>query len=274
MKLLTNTILLLLFQTAQYTYAYGNYFDSISTNSQIILLDSVINNFHIEKCCHSSLGKCLNAKSPCSIAPRFYNFGCWLIIRENSYNKIMLQLNKRYSSFFGPDTFHIDAPFLPPAGDTSAPIIITAYISASCPLCKKVCIPLYRAVTEGPIAGKAVLYLKPVLTDIGGMALMAAKELGGFWNYYLSLEKEKRRLNEKIILSKAKKVGLNKKQFKKLLDDEKLNAELVKSRNEALTNGVDITPTLFINNRRYRSYKDPQWVIDAVEYEYDMNVKK
>ena len=26
---------------------------------------------------------------------------------------------------------------------------------------------------------------------------------------------------------------------------------------------------LFINNRRYRSYKNPQWIIDVVEYEYE-----
>jgi hypothetical protein len=30
-----------------------------------------------------------------------------------------------------------------------------------------------------------------------------------------------------------------------------------------------MTPTFFINGKRYRSYKDPQWVVDAALYEYE-----
>jgi hypothetical protein len=30
--------------------------------------------------------------------------------------------------------------------------------------------------------------------------------------------------------------------------------------------GATVTPTIFINGVRYRSYKDPLWLIDACEY--------
>lgn len=104
---------------------------------------------------------------------------------------------------------------------------------------------------------------------IGDRAFMAAAKMGKFWEFFLSLEKVKRRLDEKILPSKARKVGLDITLFEKYLYDEKIKAGLQRMREEALSNGVEISPTLFINNRRYQSYKDPQWVIDAVEYEYE-----
>ena len=259
-------LILIIFKT---TFPLINYSDSITTDNQLILLDSVITNYHIVKCCNSTIEECIMAKPACSIAPRFYNVTCWLIMREDKYDEILLQLDKRYKSYFGPDTFSIASSFLPPAGDTAAPVVITAYISASCNLCKKVCIPLHMAVTEGPIIGKAKLQLKPSTLQIGDKAFMAAAKMGKFWEFFLSLEKVKRRLDEKTLISKARKVGLDTTLFKKYLYDEKIKAGLQKMRDEALSNGVEISPTLFINHRRYQSYKDPQWVIDAVEYEYE-----
>lgn len=128
---------------------------------------------------------------------------------------------------------------------------------------------MYMAVTNGPIKGMAILNLKTMTTGIGDMALLAAEAQGKFWEYFLSLEKEDRRLNERILISKAKKVGLDIDKFKYMLYEDRIREKLKKSREEAIKNNVQISPTLFVNNRRYRSYKDPQWVIDLVEYEYN-----
>jgi protein-disulfide isomerase len=192
-----------------------------------------------------------------------------MVLRESEFDKIILQLEKRYASFVNPQEFIITPTILAPAGDRNAKITITAYISANCSLCKKVVIPLNMAVTKGPIEKKAILYLKPILPDISNMALIAAQKMGKFWEYYFSLEKEKRRLNEKILLLKAKKLKLPLKEFKKMLYDEEIKKILQENKSEAIRNGVEITPTLFINNRRYSSYKNPQWIIDLVEYEYE-----
>lgn len=148
MCFLKRITLFLLFLIIKTSLPFINYSDSITTDSQLILLDSVITNYHIVKCCNSTIEKCIRTKPVCSIAPRFYNFTCWLIMREDKYDEIILQLDKRYKSYFGPDTFTITPSFLHPAGDTAAPVVITAYINASCNLCKKVCIPLHMAVTE------------------------------------------------------------------------------------------------------------------------------
>lgn len=263
------TILLLLIIIIQTAHSSINYSDSITSDSQLLLLDSVITGYHIANCCNSTIETCIKTKPACSIAARFYNFACWLIMREDSYDEITLQLDKRYTSFFGPDTFTIAPSIMPTAGDSAAPIIITAYINASCNLCKKVCIPLHMAVTEGPLMGMARLQLKPATSHTGDMALLAAAKMGKFWEFFLSLEKVKKRLDQEFLLNNAEKLGLNRRAFENFLYDEKLRAELKTMQKEAVSNGAEISPTLFINNRRYRSYKDPQWVIDVVEYEYE-----
>ena len=245
------------------------YCDSLSSDSQLILLDSILTSYKMDECCQSTIYECLKNRPKCMIAHRFYNFSCWMVLRESEFDKILLQLDKRHDSFFDTQEFFIYPTILDPAGNREAEINITAYISANCSLCKKVVIPLHMAVTKGPIKKKAILYLKPILPNISNMALIAAQKMGKFWEYYHSLEKVKKRLDEKILLSKAKKLKLPLKEFKKMLYYEENKKLLQSYKAEAIKNGVEITPTLFINNRRYSSYKNPQWIIDLVEYEYE-----
>ncbi len=275
MHLFRKIFLHLFLVTIQSIQAYGNYFDSLETNEQLLLLDSVCNSFNIKECCDTTLGTCLTLKPECSIAHRMYNFVSWLILKNDPFEKCMNQLNKRYISFFGPDTFSLKPAVLPSAGNPASPITVTVYISASCPLCKKVCIPLYMAVSkDGPLYQRARLVLKPFTTRAGDLALMAANAQGEFWKFYLSLENEHRRLDTRILMQKAKKLALDLELFEKHIYEQTFAKELMEIRNEAVTNGVTISPTLFINNRRYQSYKDPQWVIDAVDYEYFEHIQK
>lgn len=250
-----------------------NYADSLTTTDHLQLLDSIAYSFTLDNCCDTTIGACIELKPACTQAPRFLDFISWMILRGHQQEKIIKELEKRVVSFFGPDTFLVNSS-LPLAGAQDAPVIISSYISASCPRCKKVCIPLYLAVTDGPLYQLAKLQLIPATVSFGNMALLAAHEQGKFWDFFLKLEGEKRRLNERILMSKARKLGLNTKQFKRALYNNQYKKVLTQSRNKARNNGVTITPTLFINKRRYRSYKNPQWIIDAVEYEVTRELDK
>ena len=275
MRCITRIILLLCLLYANEIAAGGNYADSLSTNEQRRLLDSVVTTFVITECCDTTLGACMTITPVCPIAPRFYTFAAWLVFKKEPYEKCMKQLDKRYESFFGPDTFTIAPNSIPAAGSPQSPVVITAYVSASCPLCKKICVPLYQSVSAGGIlAGKAQLSLKPTTTGIGDKALMAAHAQGKFWEYFLSLEKEKRRLDKHIVIRKANRLNADMKQFERNLTNNKLEEDLTQNRAEAIANGVSITPTFFIGTRRYQSYKDPQWIIDAIEYAYDARTIK
>jgi protein-disulfide isomerase len=63
------------------------------------------------------------------------------------------------------------------------------------------------------------------------------------------------------------------KAFKNLLADASIRQRLEAFRKEGEINEVTVTPTFFINGKRYRSFKDPQWVVDAALYEYELGLK-
>jgi protein-disulfide isomerase len=57
--------------------------------------------------------------------------------------------------------------------------------------------------------------------------------------------------------------------------DAKTTAQLEAVKKEGVRIGVTVTPGVYINGKPYHSFKDPQWVIDAIEYSYEtMPAKK
>jgi hypothetical protein len=56
----------------------------------------------------------------------------------------------------------------------------------------------------------------------------------------------------------------------KLARDQKTLAMAQASTAETGANGVTVAPTIFFNHVRYKSYKDPRWLVDAAEYLYEV----
>ena len=191
-----------------------------------------------------------------------------MIVRETPFENMVSEMEARYQSFFSDEMYRIEPSPLPAAGDTNAPVELTVYFNASCPQCKDVILPLYYIVThDGALQGKARLVVKPFSVSLGNRALASAAAFGKFWKYFEALAGVKQRLNKGILLGLAQEVGIPVLAFTSLLNDEMLRKTLEKSYVEARQNGVRMTPTIFVNNRRYGSYKDAVWLVDAVEVE-------
>lgn len=248
-----------------------NYIDSVTNPERLILLDTASRTFFVDKECGDYLSTCVDKDSLVStFAPRLYNFASWLVMREPRYTRIIQQLEKRTISFFGPDTFKIAPSIYPIAGKKNAPVVITAYIKADCSICKAVVIPLYLSVIEGGLLeGVAQLQVKNLSAGEGELGLAVAATHDKFWDFFLELENVEGKLDMRSLVKTARRVGISTEQFQQTIKQKKLRDAIYKSRMEAKGNDVDVTPTLFINNKRYRSYKNPQWVIDAVEFEYE-----
>jgi predicted DsbA family dithiol-disulfide isomerase len=233
------------------------------------MLTAVRKNYRIGCCQNASLDKCLRDTRHCSIAERLGQFGCWLIGYGKDYTFIIDKLNERYISLVSQKKYHINLPMFEPAGDTTAPVAIAVYISIGCPWCKIVCNFLHDTVTAGSLKGKAKVYVKLLSARPMNMALLAANESGKFWEYMKELETIDRRLDKELLVKVARNVGIAVWEFEAAMDKEKFHKLAFESRSEGLKNEVKATPTLFINGRRYYSYKRPEWIVDAVEYEYE-----
>ncbi|MFW5813549.1 MAG: DsbA family protein, partial [Fibrobacterota bacterium] len=237
-------------------------------------LDSLHGSFYVSECCSSTLSECIKEKPDCSMAKRLVAFTSWMKDLSRSTDEMIAEaLEDRYLTFTSDSTFAIDTAGWPVAGDEDAPVTITEYYAAGCPMCKVTYKELFHAVTDGPLKGKAKLLAKPLTTIIGDQALEAAHSLGRFTDFMLILERQRGRPTKKMMLDLADSLGVNRKKFEKLMESKAVKKRLQKSRREARGNGVKVTPTFFIQNRRYRSHKATLWMIDAAEYFYENGVQ-
>lgn len=235
--------------------------------TQTALLDSVISTFHVEKCCGSSLKACLSKKEICPVAKHLYEFSIRIVQQDSDYDKIAEQLKKRYMGFVATSRHNIDTSHLQWAGSPDAPVRIAAYVSSTCNLCKHIVGALHDSVTVGSLKGKAKLMAIPFGKGIGDVALFAANSKGKFWQLFLEMKKSKIRYREDDVIKMAKEAGISEKEMKSLLKKPEFRQMVTKARAEGSENGVEVTPTFFINEKRYRSYKDPEWVVDAALFE-------
>mgnify|MGYP000126745031 CR=1 FL=1 len=243
--------------------SHGEQTDSRAMNRT---LDSLKSSFFIQECCSTFLAPCLAKQPPCDLATRLLAFAEWLIPAVGSYSKAELELQRRYASLTTNDMHVIDTTIMPWLGDAKAATTIVIYVSANCGICKKVTTGLIEEVTEGRLKKTARLMIKPFGAGIGDLALIAATRKGKLWEFFDLIRLVETRLDEETILGAAEKSGINRNEFAAVLTDSSTRALLAACRSEGKNNGVEVTPTIFINGRRYRSYKDPRWVVDAAEF--------
>jgi len=240
---------------------------AVLTASQQKVFDSLTTSFRIPSCDSVSLAEGLKRKPPCRMAAYLAPFARWLATKGKTFDETVKDCAARRDGMDTGARFSIDLTGVPIAGDETAPVTIVVYISAMCPLCKYLTTDIYREVTLGALKGKARLLAKPFTAGVADRALLAAAGYGKYWDYITALNNIKMRPDRPILLRVADSLGMPKDAFEKLLADTSIMQNLASFRKEGERVGVTMTPTFFLGGKRYRSYKDPQWVVDAALYE-------
>ncbi len=233
------------------------------------VLEGVTGSFSIRGCCDTTIAGCLSLKRDCPAADRLYGFAEWLVKKGLEPSEIKEQLRIRYNGFTAEKTYQINTSGFDPAGDQDAPVEIVVYVSAYCNICKSIVGAVYDSITSGSLNGKAKLIAKPFGKGVGNKALAASYSERKFWDLFLQMSEVEKRLNKRDILNMAESIGISKRYFETLIESRDIKALLDSSSAEARRNRVEVTPTFFINGKRYRSYKDPEWVVDAALFEYN-----
>jgi protein-disulfide isomerase len=247
--------------------------DSIKVNTLLTVpqqneLDSITSSFQITSCRSMSFAQALKRSPPCPMATHLYPFAQWLAAKGKTYAECMKDLADRQRCAIDTQRYSIDLSSSLLAGDVAAPVTIVVYISGLCPLCKYISSELYNEVTIGALKGKARLAIKPCKANRADEAIVAAAHFKKQWEYLIALHNLKVRPDEPILLKLADSLGMSSTAFGQYMDSRALQLIIEHDSEEAVRNGVTIAPTLFINGKRYHSYKDPQWVVDAALWEY------
>ncbi len=243
-------------------FALDDYFSDSLTAEKLILLDSVHQNFKLG----GPRGKKLNIKRS-HTGKRLYNYAAWLLHKGKSYNYVLDKLRTREDTFFPKESFSVASSITEVAGKKSAPIQVVAYITSTCPSCKKTGIPIHQLV-NGPLEGRLSFILKPIHHKIGDYALLAADQQGKMWELFIEYGNLKSRLDDKTLFGAASKAGIDTTELKKdmSLNYERYRKQIAENHQEAKKNGLKTTPTLYFNGKRYRSNRHPLWIVDYVEF--------
>jgi protein-disulfide isomerase len=226
--------------------------------------------------CDETFARCLAAKPPKPIVLRLASDICRQVKAGDDRKQVERSLAKRAQMMLGSGqraTIAVDEATR--AGSAQAPVELVVYACPRCPFCKDMVTALYQAVTDGPLAGKARLYLRPFPLKThadsteGGLAMMSAAKLGHFWPFVLALYKNFDSYCPKLLADWAVAAGMDRTAFGGTYADSKTRDALVASKQEGLRNKVSVTPTFFIDGRQYAYELSREAVIDVVEEAYD-----
>lgn len=231
-------------------------------------------------CCDETLDKCLAQKKVCKLAKRLRDDICRRVARGQDPKAVKNALDRRARSMTPTGkkaSYDLSAAAL--LGEDKAPVTVVVYACARCPFCSKV-VPELHKLISGPLKGEVKAYFRPFPIRShehsveGGLAFVAAQKLGKLWPYLLKTYQNYDDFSVAKLDDWAKQVGLDSAAFSREVTDKQNRQALVRSKKEGLRNGVDATPTLFINGRKYYGDLDPETLRDVLDEEADRSAGK
>ncbi len=225
-------------------------------------------------CCDETILECLSKEPVCPLVSRLAKSICRLATEGRTKAQIDEEYSKRVASTTAPRV-DIDVSGATPAGDPNAKIEIVAYICARCPYCALFTMDIYKSVTSGRLKGIAKYYIRPFVlqqhrgSTAGAMAMNAAESMGKFWEMFLYMCEHYNEFDRDKLPEWAALQGMDADRFKELMEDPDIINKQIESQKEAIRNGLDKTPFIFVNRREYTASSNPEYITDFIEGEYE-----
>jgi len=222
-------------------------------------------------CCNDSIEACLN-KPSCKIGPVLANEVCRLANLGKTTTEMIKLLGQRA------ETMHSKAEpvkieLLPHhiMGNPDAKVVLSIYMCARCVFCSRYVPLVVEYIKDSPLKDKIAVNLRPfpIKTHPGStpaaIAVEAAAQMGKGWEYLIYAYKNFDAYTEQQLPVWANDLGLDVNQFNALLALPETRKFVSKSKKEGLTNGVENTPTFFINGFMYSGKFDPKTLMSMLE---------
>lgn len=152
------------------------------------------------------------------------------------------------------DPVSIPTAGAPSLGPQNAPITLVEFSDFQCPYCIAA-VPEIRAVLSAyPTQVKLIFKQYPLEihsnAEFAATAALAAHKQGKFWALHDAMFSS-RNLSRDNILVLAQKNGLDIKRFQADLDSTEVRETLIRDIQDGDRAGVEGTPTIFVNGKRY-----------------------
>ncbi|MDH6306587.1 protein-disulfide isomerase [Parabacteroides sp. PF5-5] len=141
-------------------------------------------------------------------------------------------------------------------GQISAPIELVEYADYQCPYCRKA-FYVMRDIQERLGQDLMFAFRNFPLTELhanamnAALAAEAAAQQGKFWEMQMLLFDNQQYLQDYNLLEYAQKLKLDVSKFQADMNSEKCLQKVQKDYQSGVDNGVEGTPTFFINGKRF-----------------------
>lgn len=146
-------------------------------------------------------------------------------------------------------------------GNAQASLTLIEYGDYQCPYCARAHSLVERLMKE---FGREILFSfrNFPLQEIHPLALHAAQSAeaagvqGKFWTMHHMIFNNQRKITHNFLRYLAVELSLNMEQFERDQKDETIRARIEEEFEEGLRNGVNRTPTFFLNGERFNHYDE------------------
>lgn len=175
-------------------------------------------------------------------------------------------LSQRVMGPFCSDPHTFNTAGAPSLGNENAPITVVEFADFRCGHCRTAA-PVVKEAFKRNQKDVRVVFMPFPLSNhpqsvAAAEAALAAQAQGKFWEMHDALfNNQERGFEQSELLRLARRVGLDVKRFEADLASQKHRAQVMKLKQQGLDAGIEGTPSIFINGRRYE--------LDTVLYTMD-----
>ena len=228
--------------------------------------------------CNDTLAQCLRAGVKDKHALRMTELIKGMLVEGYSPSVIVEMVERYYAAFPKEKRAKVDDRDCPQLGDPKAPVAVVEYSDFQCPHCAAATKPLHDLVDAMP--GKVRLCSKYFPLPSHNRAAIAAacaeyaRQHGKFWEMNEMLFGHQDELEDASLKAYAKQLGLDGNQMLKEAYAGKFDAVIERQKNEALAAGVNATPTLFFDGRKYTLPLKSEFLIFSAQDEEEWQRNK
>lgn len=200
-----------------------------------------------------TVARCISEKRKCKRCVPAARYVARLVNEGYSRDEIRDIYRVRYGEDTKIDELAIDDS--PLRGSPMAPVTIYEFSDFQCPHCKLAAPELKKVVEESD--GKAKLVFKHYPLPMhpkareAAKAAVAADKQGKFWEMHDLLFENQAELQRANFDDYAKKIGLDMKRFKADMQSKETESKIEADIAQGRAAGVDSTPTIYVNDRRF-----------------------
>jgi thiol-disulfide isomerase/thioredoxin len=183
-------------------------------------------------------------------------------------SEVSEKLDKRFRT---PRVSHFDLVAAPWKGAQGARVTVVEFVDYECPHCKHAQSLMKQLLEEYPSDVKVYFKHFPLSSHtnarLAAEGAVAAHRQGKFWPFNEKVWANSESLSPAVLEKAAKEVGLDVAAWRKEAASDGVKDRVQKDRSEGNDLGINATPTLYINGRKYGDPLDLASLKDWLEEE-------